>query len=125
MGFVPPSQALDHGHHGEPLPDLADAPGTPTRTGGLPPRDGRVPGRGNTLQAPHIALAIMGPGFLKRLVTRVYFADARENADDPILGLVPEERRTTLIAVKEPGATNLYRFDIHLGGPRETVFFDI
>ena len=88
-------------------------------------RPGRVPGPGNTLQAPHIALAIMGPGFLKRLATRVYFPDARENAEDPILGLVPEQRRSTLIAAKEPGATNIYRFDIHLGGPRETVFFDI
>jgi len=86
-------------------------------------RPGRVPGPGNTLQAPHIALGLMGPGFLKRLVTRIYFPDARENAEDPILNLVPEERRSTLIAVKEPG--NIYRFDIHLGGERETVFFDI
>jgi protocatechuate 3,4-dioxygenase alpha subunit len=88
-------------------------------------RPGRVPGPGNTLQAPHIALGIMGPGFLKRLATRVYFSDARENAEDPILGLVPEERRATLIAAKEPGTNNVYRFDIHLGGARETVFFDI
>jgi protocatechuate 3,4-dioxygenase alpha subunit len=88
-------------------------------------RPGRVPGPGNTLQAPHIALGLMGPGFLKRLVTRIYFPDAQGNAEDPILGLVPEMRRSTLIALKEPGAANLYRFDIHLGGARETVFFDI
>ena len=91
----------------------------------VPARPGRVPGPGNTLQAPHIALGIMGPGFLKRLATRIYFPDARENAEDPILGLVPEQRRSTLIAVKEPGANNVYRFDIHLGGANETVFFDI
>jgi protocatechuate 3,4-dioxygenase alpha subunit len=88
-------------------------------------RPGRVPGPGNTLQAPHIALGIIGPGFLKRLATRIYFSDAPENADDPILALVPEERRSTLIAVKEPGASNLYRFDIRLGGTGETAFFDI
>ena len=88
-------------------------------------RPGRVPGPGNSLQAPHIALGLMGPGFLKRLVTRIYFPDARENSEDSVLGLVPEERRTTLIAVKEQGATDVYRFDIRLGGARETVFFDI
>ncbi len=88
-------------------------------------RPGRVPGPGNSLQAPHIALGLMGPGFLKRLVTRIYFPDAADNAEDPILGLVPEARRATLIAVKEPGADNLFRFDIRLGGPNETVFFDI
>ena len=87
---------------------------------------GRVPGPGNTLQAPHIALGIAGPGFLKRLATRIYFADCRaENAEDPILGFVPEERRSTLLAVQEPGQENLYRFDIRLSGERETVFFDI
>ena len=89
-------------------------------------RPGRVPGPGNTLQAPHIALGIVGPGFLKRLATRVYFSDCRaENAEDPILALVPDERRSTLIAAKDHGRENLYRFDIRLGGERETVFFDI
>jgi protocatechuate 3,4-dioxygenase alpha subunit len=88
-------------------------------------RPGRVPGPGNTLQAPHIALSLMGPGFLKRLSTRIYFPDAPENAEDPILGLVPQRRRSTLIAVREPGAANVYHFDLWLGGMQETVFFDI
>ena len=87
-------------------------------------RPGRVPGPGNTLQAPHIALGMIGPGILKRLVTRVYFSDAPENAEDPILALVPEERRATLIATRESAGANVYRFDIHLSGPRETVFFE-
>jgi len=87
-------------------------------------KPGRVPGPGNTLQAPHIALGMIGPGILKRLATRVYFSDAPENADDPILALVPEERRPTLIATREANGTNIYRFDIHLSGPRETVFFE-
>jgi protocatechuate 3,4-dioxygenase alpha subunit len=84
-------------------------------------KPGRVPGPGNTLQAPHIALGMIGPGILKRLVTRVYFSDAPENAEDPILSLVPDERRATLIATRE---ANVYRFDIHLSGPNETVFFE-
>jgi protocatechuate 3,4-dioxygenase alpha subunit len=88
-------------------------------------RPGRVPGPGNSLQAPHIALGMVGPGMLKRLFTRIYFSDAPENAEDPILALVPETRRATLIAVKEPGAANTYHFDIRLGGEGETVFFEI
>ncbi len=65
-----------------------------------------------------------GPGILKRLATRIYFSDAPENAEDPILALVPEERRATLIASPEANGSNIYRFDIHLSGPRETVFFE-
>ena len=88
-------------------------------------RPGRVPGPGNTLQAPHIALGMVGPGMLKRLVTRIYFADSPENEEDPILALIPERRRASLTARAEPGAPNTYRFDIHLAGPRETVFFEL
>ena len=88
-------------------------------------RPGRVPGPGNSLQAPHIALGIIGPGFLKRLFTRIYFSGAPENNEDPILALVQEARRPTLIANREPGQDHRYRFDIRLGGERETVFFDL
>jgi protocatechuate 3,4-dioxygenase alpha subunit len=87
-------------------------------------KPGRVPGPGNTLQAPHIALGIVGPGILKRLVTRIYFADDPANAEDPILALVPEDRRSTLMATREGNGANVYRFDIHLSGPRESVFFE-
>jgi protocatechuate 3,4-dioxygenase alpha subunit len=84
-------------------------------------RPGRVPGPGNSLQAPHIAIGVFGRGLLKRLVTRLYFADAPENADDPILALVPEGRRDTLVARRADG---VWRFDIILQGAAETVFFD-
>ena len=87
-------------------------------------RPGCVPGPGNSLQAPHISLGMVGPGILKRLATRVYFSDAPENAEDPILALIPAERRATLIATPEREGSNVYRFDIHLGGASETVFFD-
>jgi protocatechuate 3,4-dioxygenase alpha subunit len=39
---------------------------------------------------------------------------------------VPEDRRSTLIARRESGGSNaVYRFDIHLQGDNETVFFDV
>lgn len=84
-------------------------------------RPGVVPGPGNALQAPHVAIGVLGRGLLKRLATRLYFSDAPENADDPILALVPEERRGSLIATLVEG---VWRFDIVLQGDRETVFFD-
>jgi protocatechuate 3,4-dioxygenase alpha subunit len=83
-------------------------------------RPGRVPGADGGLQAPHIALSVFGRGLLKRLATRVYFADCAENAADPILMSVPPERRSTLIAQRRG---NDWWFDIVLQGTGETVFF--
>lgn len=82
---------------------------------------GRVPGPGNRLQAPHIAIGVMGRGLLKRLVTRLYFEDGAGLGLDPVLELVPEARRNTLIARRKGSG---YRFDIVLQGAGETVFFD-
>jgi len=90
---------------------------------------GRVPGPNDLLQAPHIAVGVLGRGLLKRLVTRIYFEGDAANETDPILGLVPAARRPTLIARREGNAQGgggavIYRFDVHLQGERETVFFD-
>ena len=86
-------------------------------------RPGRVPGPGNSLQAPHIAVGVLGRGVIKRLVTRLYFEDEPGAEEDPILALVPEARRPTLIARRE--GEHRYRFDIVLNGEGETVFFDL
>jgi protocatechuate 3,4-dioxygenase alpha subunit len=87
-------------------------------------RPGRVPGRGNTLQAPHVNVGLFARGLLPRLVTRIYFADASENAEDPVLALIPDPaRRATLLARPVAGDGTVYRFDIVLQGPGETVFF--
>jgi protocatechuate 3,4-dioxygenase alpha subunit len=83
-------------------------------------RPGRVPGPDGSPQAPHIALSVFGRGLLKRLATRIYFADSTENDADPILSCVPAERRATLIAQRRG---NDWWFDIVLQGPGETVFF--
>lgn len=84
---------------------------------------GRVPGPGNSLQAPHIALSVFGRGLIKRLATRLYFAGADGNDADPILAVVPEARRPTLLAARQDDGA--WRLDIALGGSGETVFFDL
>lgn len=74
-------------------------------------------------QAPHIDVTLFARGMLDRVVTRVYFADEEQaNAADPVLQTVPADRRQTLLA--QPTADG-YRFDIHVQGPGETVFFDV
>jgi protocatechuate 3,4-dioxygenase alpha subunit len=83
---------------------------------------GRVAGPGNALQAAHIAVGVLGRGLLRRLATRIYFEGEPGLDEDPVLGLVPEDRRDTLVARRVgPGR---YRFDIVLQGQGETVFFD-
>jgi len=91
-------------------------------------KPGSVPDPDGKPQAPHILLAIFARGMLLHNYTRIYFDGEATNASDPVLALVPVERRGTLIAKRESdaGAGNaVYRFDIHLQGDNETVFFDI
>ena len=77
-------------------------------------------------QAPYINVIVMMRGQLNHMFTRIYFSDEAEaNAQDPILGLVPEARRQTLIAQRqEMRGQIIYELDIHMQGERETVFFD-
>lgn len=75
-------------------------------------------------QAPHLCVGVFARGLLKRLYTRIYFADDPLNAADPILALVPPERRATLIAIPTDEARTQFAFDVRLSGQGETVFFD-
>jgi protocatechuate 3,4-dioxygenase, alpha subunit len=89
-------------------------------------KPGSVPDPDGKPQAPHILLAIFARGMLMHLYSRIYLGGEAANAADPVLALVPADRRNTLIAVRQPGNGNaVYRFDIRLQGGNETVFFDI
>jgi len=68
--------------------------------------------------APYLAVAVFARGLLKPLWTRVYLAEVA----DPLLSAVPPARRTTLLARAEPP---VWRWDIRLQGPGETVFLDL
>jgi protocatechuate 3,4-dioxygenase alpha subunit len=74
-------------------------------------------------QAPHLLVSIFMRGLLARLVTRIYFSDEPRNGDDLVLGLVPAERRNTLIAKASSREAGSYEWNVVLQGPDETVFF--
>ncbi|GAA0353317.1 protocatechuate 3,4-dioxygenase subunit alpha [Actinoallomurus spadix] len=130
---------------GEPLPDAlveiwqADADGNVARGGGALRRAGKdfsgfgrcgTDAAGNfwfsTIKpggpAPYIAVLVFARGLLKPVATRIYFPGEPGNATDPVLSAVPVDRRDTLVAVQE--GERSYRFDVHLRGEQETVFFE-
>jgi protocatechuate 3,4-dioxygenase, alpha subunit len=97
-------------------------------------KPGRVPSPGGGLQAPHIVITLFSRGLLKPLLTRIYFPDEPSNAEDPILKLVPRERRSTLIATPsgegsaktkpQDVSPKIFDWKIVMQGDGETVFFD-
>ncbi|MEY4729637.1 MAG: hypothetical protein RL020_795 [Pseudomonadota bacterium] len=87
-------------------------------------KPGRVMGVEGTLQAPHINVSIFMRGLLKRLVTRIYFADEASNNEDAVLKLITPERRATLLAKKIAAESAKLEWNIVVQGQRETVFFD-
>ncbi|VFU16618.1 protocatechuate 3,4-dioxygenase subunit alpha [Methylocella tundrae] len=92
-------------------------------------KPGRAPFKDGRLMAPHVTFWIVARGVNTGLHTRMYFGDEETaNAEDPVLARIEHKARVaTLIAPRLPGEDGLpiYRFDIHLQGENETVFFDI
>jgi protocatechuate 3,4-dioxygenase alpha subunit len=82
-----------------------------------------APGATSAGAAPFIAMAVFARGLLNRLFTRVYLPDDAEAlARDPLLSTLDEDRRSTLIATREPDGS--LRFDVRLQGDGETVFLE-
>ena len=90
-------------------------------------KPGSVPGNDESVQAPHINVAVFARGMLVHAYTRIYFSDEAVNASDPVLlSIKNKARRKTLIAAREENEGKaIYRFDIRLQGENETVFFDM
>ncbi|HEY5818084.1 MAG TPA: protocatechuate 3,4-dioxygenase subunit alpha [Mesorhizobium sp.] len=87
-------------------------------------KPGRAPFKDGRLMAPHVTFWIVARGINIGLHTRMYLGDEdKANAEDPLLARIEHpHRRATLIAARDG---NVYTFDIHLQGERETVFLDI
>ena len=76
-------------------------------------------------QAPHINVCLLARGLLRQIYTRIYFKDDPALETDPILTLVPEDRRSTLLASPSASEPGLWEFVVRLQGGGETVFFDL
>jgi protocatechuate 3,4-dioxygenase alpha subunit len=88
-------------------------------------KPGRVPWPDGRPMAPHATLWIAARGINIGLHTRLYFEDEEEaNAEDPILSRIEHRSRVETLLAKKTGE-GTYRFDIHLQGPKETIFFDM
>lgn len=75
-------------------------------------------------EAPYICMIVFMRGMLLHAFARIYFADEAANSNDSIFSRLPEDRRETLLARREPAADPAaYQFDIHMQGKRETLFF--
>jgi protocatechuate 3,4-dioxygenase alpha subunit len=72
----------------------------------------------------HIRVCLFARGLLRHLHTRIYFAGDPGLDVDPVLALVPEQRRATLLAHPHGARSEVWLFQLRLQGERETVFFD-
>lgn len=120
-----------YAHPADPRSSNASFKGFGRRGTGTDPQnrftfDTVKPGSVDGKQAPHINVIVLMRGLLLHAFTRIYFSDEkRANDSDPVLAQVPPKRRDTLIAERtNTPAGTVYRFDIHMQGDRETVFFD-
>ena len=77
------------------------------------------------VKAGHVNVMIFARGLLKQLFTRIYFEGESSNTSDPVLALVPEDRRGTLMARPNPEHPSVWNFEIRLCADSETVFFDV
>ena len=68
---------------------------------------------------------VFARGLLRQAVTRIYFPED-DHALDPVMAMVPANRRMTLIAQPVAGQAGVFEWNILLGGDQnETVFFDV
>lgn len=72
---------------------------------------------------PLAHLVVFARGLLKHQFTAVFLGDDADGiAASPLLAQVPAARRATLLAQR--AGDDRYRWDLHLQGLQETVFFD-
>ena len=77
------------------------------------------PGAATEGAAAFVAVTVFARGLLDRLFTRAYLPGPGTD-DDPWLAGLDPARLETLLMTREPDGS--LRFDVHLQGPRETVF---
>jgi protocatechuate 3,4-dioxygenase, alpha subunit len=87
-------------------------------------KPGPVPFPAGGMQAPHVSFWIVARGINLGLNTRMYFAEDKALLDaDPVLKRIEHRDRLATIVIASDKGT--YKFDIHLQGAKETIFFDV
>jgi len=80
-------------------------------------------------RAPHINVAVMGSGLMRRLVTSFFFPDEPDNADDPVFAAITDADARARLVLKPaqleraPAGARSYTLDLVLQGEEETPFF--
>jgi protocatechuate 3,4-dioxygenase alpha subunit len=87
-------------------------------------KPGSVKSDDGQTNAPHLVVLIFMRGLLRHLLTRIYFPLEPANAADPVLQVVPADRRHTLIAQRAKDSESGLSWNVRLQGDAETVFFD-
>ncbi|MEM7332452.1 MAG: protocatechuate 3,4-dioxygenase subunit alpha [Chloroflexota bacterium] len=81
------------------------------------------PGVVSDEDVPFINVRVFARGMLVHANTRLYFAD-ENNSESNVFNSIPPERQHTVVAtLVKNTAVPTYRFDIHIQGDDETVFF--
>jgi protocatechuate 3,4-dioxygenase beta subunit len=81
------------------------------------------------MRAPHINLALMGSGLMRRLVTTLFFPGESANPGDPVYAAVTDPQAQARLILqpaqleRAPADTQAYLLDIVLQGEGETPFF--
>ena len=94
-------------------------------------RPGPVASGSASPQASHINVCLLARGLLRQIYTRIYFSGDPAHATDPMLALVPADRRASLMASRVADAEEaverhpIWEFVIRMQGQDETVFFDL
>lgn len=104
---------------------LPPAPEQSEGDSGLAKRQAGPTDRARQGQARHLTVCLFARGLLRHLYTRIYFDGDPGLEEDPILALVPADRRRTLLASRSQREPGTWEFEIRLQGEHETVFFDL
>ena len=78
------------------------------------------------MYAPQISVTVFARGLLRAVTTRVFLAPLDTIKDDPLARAIGDpDRLRTVVAARDPDDPAIYRWDIRLRGPGETVFISV
>lgn len=83
----------------------------------------RVPAPTSTPVAANVT--VFSRGLQRHLFTRVHLGPGGDASRATVPPNVPQDRRSTLIAIRSTADPDTFQWDVRLRGPGETVFFEL